>query len=116
MLSIDHEHHCIIGELCLSSTVFLKDCQDVNTEEQTMAVVVTNTDLKIALEGEEVMTGLQSMVQGFAMLFGLIYILNMQYPKKCECTFEFIQKVLMGLDNKKKSAKEHKINVLLHSK
>ncbi|XP_055007214.1 uncharacterized protein LOC129408180 [Boleophthalmus pectinirostris] len=75
--------------------------QEYSVVEETMAVVLTPTDVKIVLEGEEVLANLNSVVQTFVMLFGLIYTLNMQYPKKCVRTFEFVQKVLMGLDGEK---------------
>ncbi|KAJ0003743.1 hypothetical protein NQD34_008841, partial [Periophthalmus magnuspinnatus] len=58
------------------------------------------SDIKIILEGEAVMTNLQSAIKGFVMLFGLIYALNMRYLK-CECTYEFVQKVLLGLESKR---------------
>ncbi|XP_028323950.1 uncharacterized protein LOC114476544 [Gouania willdenowi] len=89
-----------------------QDLQDSNVEVETMAVILTPTDVKIILEGEEVMADLHSVVDGFVMLFGLIYALNMQYPKSCGRTFEFVQKVLMGLDDKKMSTKVHKLCVL----
>lgn len=90
--------------------------QDSNMEEETMAVIVTPTDVKIILEGEEVMADLHSVVDSFVMLFGLIYALNMQYPKSFGRTFEFVQKVLMGLDDKKMSTKVHNLCVLLLGK
>ncbi|KAJ0023085.1 hypothetical protein NQD34_002984 [Periophthalmus magnuspinnatus] len=65
-----------------------------------MAVIITPSDIKIILEGEAVMTNLQSAIKGFVMLFGLIYALNMRYLK-CERTYEFVQKVLLGLESKR---------------
>ncbi|KAJ0022338.1 hypothetical protein NQD34_009828 [Periophthalmus magnuspinnatus] len=63
-----------------------------------MAVIITPSDIKIILEGEAVMMNLQSAIKGFVMLFGLIYALNMRYLKKCKRTYEFVQKVLLGLE------------------
>lgn len=46
-----------------------------------------------------------SVATAFAMFFGLIYTLNLKYPKKLQFTFEFVQKVLMELDGKKMTPK-----------
>ncbi|KAI9999812.1 hypothetical protein NQD34_011655 [Periophthalmus magnuspinnatus] len=76
--------------------------KDANDDDQvTMAVITTPSDINITLEGETVMTNLQSAIKGFVMSFGLIYALNMRYLKKCDRTCEFVQKVLLGLKSKR---------------
>uniref|UniRef100_A0A3B3ZZI8 Uncharacterized protein n=1 Tax=Periophthalmus magnuspinnatus TaxID=409849 RepID=A0A3B3ZZI8_9GOBI len=65
------------------------------------------TYVKEILEGEVVMTNLQSPIKRFAVLFGLSH---------CKRTCEFIQKVLLGLDGKRMSTKVRKLSILLHSK
>lgn len=62
---------------------------------------VTNempADVGITLEGTEVINNLDSLAVAVALLFGLIYALNMNYPKNLRYFFEVIQKVFMGLD------------------
>ncbi|KAJ0002614.1 hypothetical protein NQD34_007763 [Periophthalmus magnuspinnatus] len=80
-----------------------------------MAVIITPSNIKIILEGEAVMTNLQSAIKGFVMLFGLIYALNMRYLKS-KRTLQFVQKVLLGLESKRMSTKVHQLSFLLHSK
>ena len=48
---------------------------------------------------------LVSISFGCAMLFGLIYTLNLTYPQELKFTFEIFQKVLMNLDGNKLSPK-----------
>nr|XP_023679152.1 uncharacterized protein LOC111849980 isoform X4 [Paramormyrops kingsleyae] len=55
----------------------------------------------IILEKEVVITNLQSLSDAFLLMFGLIYALDLSYPKEMANTFEFIQKVLLGLDDGK---------------
>ncbi|XP_074507760.1 uncharacterized protein LOC141777428 isoform X2 [Sebastes fasciatus] len=54
-----------------------------------VAVVVEENDI--------VLQDLPDMPVAFAYLFGLIYALNLQYPKELRYTFETIQKVFMEL-------------------
>lgn len=39
--------------------------------------------------------------EAFVMLFALIYAMHLNYPKALANTFDFVQKVLMGLDDGK---------------
>ncbi|KAJ0051000.1 hypothetical protein NL108_012173, partial [Boleophthalmus pectinirostris] len=48
-----------------------------------------------------VLQDLQDVPTGCALLFGLLFIMNLSYPKKLRYTLEFYQKVLMGLDGKR---------------
>lgn len=56
----------------------------------------------VVLEGEEVIT-LNNFPEAFLVLFGLIYALHLSYPKALSHTFEFIQKIILGLDDGKLS-------------
>ncbi|XP_013855636.1 uncharacterized protein LOC106511420 [Austrofundulus limnaeus] len=62
-------------------------------------------DVGVVLEGVEVLHNLQSVSHAFVMLYGLIYALNLSYPKSLTRTFEVYQKILMDLDSTKLSPK-----------
>uniref|UniRef100_A0A8P4G7J9 Uncharacterized protein n=1 Tax=Dicentrarchus labrax TaxID=13489 RepID=A0A8P4G7J9_DICLA len=62
-------------------------------------------DRGVLIEGVEVLTGLGSIAIACALLFGLIYCLNLSYPPELKCTFEVLQKILMNLDGQRLSSK-----------
>ncbi|XP_055085880.1 uncharacterized protein LOC117388188 isoform X2 [Periophthalmus magnuspinnatus] len=62
-------------------------------------------DVGIIIEGVSVLQDLREVATAFPLLFGLMYVLNLNYPRDLKYTFEFYQKVLMELDNKKMSNK-----------
>uniref|UniRef100_A0A8C4S166 Uncharacterized protein n=1 Tax=Erpetoichthys calabaricus TaxID=27687 RepID=A0A8C4S166_ERPCA len=62
-------------------------------------------DIGIIIEGQEVLTGLNSVSQACATLLGFIYALNLQYPKELKYTFEVFQKLFLELDAQKLSPK-----------
>ena len=68
-------------------------------------------DVGIVLEGVEVLQNLKSVTLGCVMLLGLIYALNLSYPKDLKCTFEVFQKVLMELDTTKFSPKVQALKI-----
>ncbi|XP_071403280.1 uncharacterized protein [Centroberyx affinis] len=68
-------------------------------------------DVGVVLEGVEVLHNLQSVTLGCVMLFGLIYALNLSYPKDVKCTFEVFQKILMELDTTKLSPKVQALKI-----
>ncbi|XP_071376114.1 uncharacterized protein [Centroberyx affinis] len=89
---------------------------------QTMGIYVTRVeeagpgdepfaDVGVVLEGVEVLHNLQSVTLGCVMLFGLIYALNLSYPKDVKCTFEVFQKILMELDTTKLSPKVQALTI-----
>ncbi|CAI5657603.1 unnamed protein product [Oreochromis niloticus] len=55
-------------------------------------------DVGIIIEGVVVLKDLDNVAIAVAMLFGLLYSVNMSYPSQLRYTFEVIQKVVMGLD------------------
>ncbi|XP_041825356.1 uncharacterized protein LOC121629698 isoform X2 [Melanotaenia boesemani] len=71
-------------------------------------------DVGILVEGCTVLQDLREVANGCAVLFGLIYCLNLSYPKDLRYTFEFLQKVVMGLDGKKLSNKVQVLKNKLH--
>ncbi len=68
-------------------------------------------DVGVVLEGVEVLQNLQSVTLGCVMLFGLIYALNLSYPKNLKSTFEVFQKILMELDTTKLSPKVQALKI-----
>ncbi|XP_025757774.1 uncharacterized protein LOC102076552 isoform X2 [Oreochromis niloticus] len=83
-------------------------------KKHTMGIYVINKedgqnghydDIGIFVEGEIVMDNIGSPAQACALMLGVIYALNLAYPKELRHYYEFIQKVLMGLDGEKLSPK-----------
>uniref|UniRef100_A0A3B1JSI2 Uncharacterized protein n=1 Tax=Astyanax mexicanus TaxID=7994 RepID=A0A3B1JSI2_ASTMX len=72
-------------------------------------------DVGIVLEGREVLSGLSSVARACALLLGLIYAVNLSYPKQLRYTFEFCQKMLLELDSGKLSPKVHALKSKLLS-
>lgn len=62
-------------------------------------------DVGIIVEGVQVLEGLKDVASACALLFGIIYDLNLSYPTDLRYTFEFIQKILMELDSRLLSVK-----------
>lgn len=60
--------------------------------------------VSVVIEGAIVMSVLRH-ADAFLVLFGLVYALHLSYPKALNNTFEFVQKVLLGLDDGKLSPK-----------
>lgn len=78
-------------------------------QQSTMAVYVIredeeqlNTcDVGIVIEGVEVLNELPSVAHGCALLFGLIYVLNLSYPGELKHTFDALQKLFMEIEPKR---------------
>ncbi|XP_030590452.1 uncharacterized protein LOC115783662 [Archocentrus centrarchus] len=70
-------------------------------------------DVGVVLEGVEVLHNLQSVSHACVMLYGLIYALNLSYPKRLKRTFEVYQKILMDLDSTKLSPKVQALKIKL---
>uniref|UniRef100_A0A9J8BKM6 Uncharacterized protein n=1 Tax=Cyprinus carpio carpio TaxID=630221 RepID=A0A9J8BKM6_CYPCA len=95
---------------------FLKSCLDTDPEntytkgmkmgiltviEDDVATIHSNPNvrcLSVVLEEQFVLDNVQNLHTAVALLFGLIYALNISYPKELKYTFETIQKVFIGLD------------------
>lgn len=77
-----------------------------------VAIQKTATEHKVVIEGTEVLR-VPSTAAAVALVFGLTYVMNIQYPKDLKFTFEFFQKVFMELDMKKMSAKLSRVFALL---
>lgn len=62
-------------------------------------------DIGIVLEGIKVLQHLDSVALAVAMLFGLMYVLNLSYPADLCYIFEVFQKIWMEMDGGKLSNK-----------
>lgn len=51
------------------------------------------SDLSIVIEGNQVMEGCGSRTKACILLMGLIYAINIEYPKELKNTFEAFQKL-----------------------
>ncbi|XP_051275183.1 uncharacterized protein LOC127374168 [Dicentrarchus labrax] len=62
-------------------------------------------DVGIIIEGVEVLHDLDNTANAVAILFGLMYSLDLSYPTNLKYTFEVLQKLVMELDGNKLSTK-----------
>ncbi|XP_049335031.1 uncharacterized protein LOC125802141 isoform X2 [Astyanax mexicanus] len=60
-------------------------------------------DVGIVIKGVEVLRTLGNIANAVAILFGLMYSLDLSYPTNLKYTFEVLQKVVMELDDKQLS-------------
>ncbi|KAI4830301.1 hypothetical protein KUCAC02_001941, partial [Chaenocephalus aceratus] len=78
------------------------------TEEREPAALPKNiADVAVILEGRIVLRKLRDLPTGFAVLMGILYSLNIDYPKGLKDTFEVIQKVIMDIGGGTCSARAH---------
>ncbi|RXN34410.1 Sterile alpha motif domain-containing 3 [Labeo rohita] len=81
-----------------------------STEETTVGIYILKSqdrseDFWIVLEGQKVLQGLDNFALALAMLFGLMYALNLNYPPEMKHTFEVLQKIVMELEGCARSKK-----------
>ncbi|XP_041951032.1 uncharacterized protein LOC121711464 isoform X1 [Alosa sapidissima] len=104
---------CVKMLLDFFKTWNAEDIDLPDLSDTTVAVLIVSNDTvslvkfgpaihSIVLEGDIVVCDIAQMTEAFILLFGLIYALHLQYPKKLSYTFNFIQKVVMGLDDLKR--------------
>ncbi|KAL6481140.1 hypothetical protein MHYP_G00092200 [Metynnis hypsauchen] len=62
-------------------------------------------DIGIGIEGVEVLNELPSVAHACAMLFGLIYAVNLSYPGELKYTFDALQKIFIEIEPKKMTRK-----------
>lgn len=61
----------------------------------------------VVLEGKIIFSSLNDFPKAVELLMGLLYTLNIDYPKCLRYTFEVIQKVLMDIGGRQCSALVH---------
>lgn len=71
----------------------------MNTNPTDMSVFYPEK-ISVVLEGNIVVNA-PSLTDGYVLLFGLMYALHLSYPKEMANTFDFLQKVIMNLEEGK---------------
>ncbi|XP_052412500.1 uncharacterized protein LOC127958163 [Carassius gibelio] len=109
---------CLITYLGEDTSCLIKEYQADQREEAerefektTMAFFVIREtdalsralDISIVIDGVEVLNELPSVACACAMMFGLIYALNLKYPEGLKYTFEAFQKIIMDIESKQMS-------------
>ncbi|KAK9521323.1 hypothetical protein VZT92_002128 [Zoarces viviparus] len=77
--------------------------EDGGSNKQLLAKNIV--DVAVVLEEHVILKEQKDVARAFAMLMGLLYSLNIDYPKGLKYTFEVIQKVVMGIGSGNCSAK-----------
>lgn len=73
-------------------------------DNDTSPVHFQPVKISVVIESE-IVGSLSRFADAFLVMFGLIYALHLNYPRGLTNTFEFIQKILLGLDEGKLSPK-----------
>lgn len=76
----------------------------VDEEDVASGIPFLPLHVSVILEDQVVMS-LRSWTDALVFLFGLIYALHLSYPEKLSGFFEFIQVVLLSLDDGRKQLK-----------
>ncbi|XP_043953902.1 uncharacterized protein LOC122820502 [Gambusia affinis] len=109
---------CLINYLGERQEDLFHDCQECEDyTDKTMKVIVMHnimaeedpSDVSIVIEGNQVMEGCGRRTKACVLLMGLIYALNLDYPKQLKNTFEAFQKLFLELDGEKLLKKDHSL-------
>ncbi|KAJ8364926.1 hypothetical protein SKAU_G00137570 [Synaphobranchus kaupii] len=99
---------CLIKEYL----VVQKDEAELELAKTTMGLFVLRekqgplcepVEIGIIIDGVEVLSELSSVASACAMLFGLIYSLDLKYPDELKYSFETFQKIVMDIESRKMS-------------
>ena len=92
--------------------VVQKDEAETELAATTMGVFVLRenqgplcepVDIGIIIDGVEVLSDQSSVASACAVLFGLIYALDLKYPEELKYSLEFFQKIIMNIESKNMS-------------
>ncbi|CAI5674200.1 unnamed protein product [Oreochromis niloticus] len=104
---------CYLGERQEDLFHDCQECEDY-TDNMMKVIVIHNimaeedpSDVFIVIEGKQVMEGCGSRTKACVQLMGLIYALNLEYPKELKNTFDTFQKLFLELDWAKPLNKVH---------
>ena len=64
-------------------------------------------DAAVVVEETIVLHKFKDIATSFAMLIGIIYCMNLEYPRDLKYSFEFLQKVVMKIQPEQASARVH---------
>lgn len=91
--------------------------QDISGQEMKIYSIQTRLmpeeDIGIVIDGAKVLTTLGNFTRACTMLMGLIYALNLAYPKELKYSFEAFQKLFLELDCAKLSPKVNNLKIKL---
>ena len=102
----------LYSSLSVRLQVVEKDKAETELLKTTVGVFVLREDkgplckpveIGVIIDGVEVLSDLPSVASACAMLFGLIYALNLQYPEELKYCFEAFQKIIMDIESRKMS-------------
>ncbi|KAK1900083.1 UPF0234 protein [Dissostichus eleginoides] len=68
-------------------------------------------NVAVVVEETIVLHNLKDVACGLAMLLGIMYSLNLQYPLEMKYSFEFLQRVVMKIQSDQASAKVHGLKI-----
>ncbi|XP_034091742.1 uncharacterized protein LOC117559169 [Gymnodraco acuticeps] len=129
--SIDVRRECILKGLCVyfneDPEKLVKEYMSIDNSSQTAETVFgifvirhegaepgdDPENVGIILEGVEVLDELGNVSFAVAMMFALVYALNLSYPPELKFTFEALQKIMMELDGNRLSTKGQVLKTLL---
>ncbi|KAI2652416.1 SH2 domain-containing protein 1A [Labeo rohita] len=108
---IDIRRECLLKCLIMYLHADQREEAEREFEKTTMAFFVIREsdalscalDISIVIDGVEVLNELPSVACVCAMIFGLIYALNLKYPEGLKYTFEAFQKIIMDIESKQMS-------------
>lgn len=70
---------------------------------------VSYNDVAIVIEEKIVMRHLGDVPNAFVNLMGLLYMLNLDYPKEMKYTFEVIHRLFMGIGSEMCTPRVHSL-------